>query len=417
MIPKIVAYFLPQYHTTEINNKNWGPGFTEWTNVAKARPNFTDHYQPHIPRDLGFYDLSHLETLQKQVSLAKRFGVDAFCFYYYWFDGKQVLEKPLDLFLASSIDFEFCLCWANENWSRNWDGGNREVILEQTYKEDFESNFIKSIKKVLLDKRYLRIDGKPLLQIYRIGLLPNPKSSIEKFRKAARDEGIGELLISLVDFNVGQDFAYNLGADILSEFPPHGFITEKTICTLPLSKKLINKAFCGRIIDYNRCMEESLNKWTTPQSKLSVMRGIIPSWDNTPRRQNDGTVFIHSSPTKFYQWLKYLLSYSVEFHSPCIFINAWNEWGEGAHLEPDLEYKTSYLEQIPLAKRNFRSYQREAKCFNSYIRSMSEQEVSTLPSYQRPKVITLKNFLKNRLMQHPKLYTIVRDLYRLINNA
>lgn len=416
MTPKVIAYYLPQYHTTEINNKNWGPGFTEWTNVAKARPNFSNHYQPHIPRDLGFYDLAHIETLEMQISLAKKYEVDAFCFYYYWFDGKQVLEKPLKLFLGSSIDFKFCICWANENWSKNWDGGNKEVILEQTYGDNFERNFIKSVKDILLDNRYLRIDGKPLLQIYRIGLLPNPKLSIKKFRIAAAEEGVGELLIVLVDFNVGLEKAISYGADYLSEFPPHGFITEKTLCSLPAPNELINKEFCGRIVDYNHCMELSLSKWTEKTNKLPVMRGIIPSWDNTPRRQNDGTVFIHASPQKFYHWLKFLLSYSSEFKSPCVFINAWNEWGEGAHLEPDLKYKTNYLEQIPLAKKNYKSYQKETKYFLSYIDTVSEQGVQEISRHTKPKVIKFSDFIKNRLMQYPRLYIMVQKFYRMIKN-
>lgn len=417
--PKLITYYLPQYHITEINNKAWGPGFTEWTNVARARPNFKGHYQPHIPADLGFYDLSYIETIQKQVYLAKQYGIYGFCFYYYWFSGERVLFKPIENFLNSDIDFNFCICWANENWSKRWDGGNNEVILKQEYEVGFEYEFVKSIKDILLDKRYIKVNGKPLLQIYRPNLFPNSMSSIENIRKAARDLEIGELEIAVVDVWLGESEAVSMKADSLIEFIPHQYLKEENFYPMPLwsNLSLCNADFKGCIVDYLRCVKQSLNRWNDDNQTIKRYRGIIPTWDNTARKQNDGAIFIHSSPKTYGLWLRYLLSYSCERNLEFIFINAWNEWGEGCHLEPDLENGRSYLVET---KEAFFSDIRSSKSLKSelldFIDKTLEYEDKVLVDSCPPiSPISFRTFIKSRLIQYPILFGFIKRIRKVLN--
>ena len=168
---KLIAFYLPQFHRIPENSDWWGPGFTEWHNVVRARPNFEDHYQPHIPRELGFYDLTYVDVMREQAELASLFGIYGFCFHYYWFSGRRILELPVDNFLKSDIDINFCLCWANENWTRTWDGANDGILLEQKYAEGDETLFINSLIEAFSDSRYIKVNGKPLLVVYRACLL------------------------------------------------------------------------------------------------------------------------------------------------------------------------------------------------------------------------------------------------------
>lgn len=196
---KLIAFYLPQFHRIRENSEWWGPGFTEWTNVAKARPNFDGHYQPHIPRELGFYDLSNPDVMREQVELARNYGVYGFCFYYYWFSGRRILERPVDNFIKSDIDFPFCLCWANESWTRTWDGENQKILLEQRYEAGDDERFLKSVLPFLTNRLHIAVDGKPMLLVYRIKQPPDPVGSIAEWRLAARSAGLAGLHIAVVD--------------------------------------------------------------------------------------------------------------------------------------------------------------------------------------------------------------------------
>lgn len=340
----LIAFYLPQYHRVAENSEWWGPGFTEWTNVVKGRPNYEGHYQPHLPRELGFYDLSSVEVMREQADMAKLYGVGAFCFYYYWFSGRRILEKPVDNFLRSDIDMPYCLCWANENWTRTWDGDTRSVLLEQKYLETDPKAFIESVLPHFRDRRYLQVDGKPMLVVYRAKEIPDAARVFEFWREAVKAAGFTGLHIAVVDF---YDISRpdEVGADALVEFPPHKFNGPQSVPDR--TPTLTNREFGGGIVDYAKVMAQSANR---PVPDFTLYRGVLPSWDNTARRQNTPTILHGSSPELFEQWLRYVRAYSRKVLSDrpdnFIFINAWNEWGEGCHLEPDQMHGLRYLEAV-----------------------------------------------------------------------
>ncbi|MBU2755760.1 glycosyl hydrolase [Acidithiobacillus sp. CV18-2] len=345
---KVLAFYLPQFHRIKENSEWWGPGFTEWTNVVKAKPNYIGHYQPHFPRDLGFYDLSHTETLKEQSELAKAYGIDGFCIYYYWFSGRKLLEKPLQNLLCSDIDISFCLCWANENWTRTWDGDSKSVLMQQEYRDDDPVRFIESILPYLKDKRYIRVNNKPMLIVYRAKQIPNPKAVFNNWRDIVTHEGLDGLHIVAVEYH-DISTPEEVGADALLEFPPHRFSGPGAKCDFPFH--LVNSSFNGEILDYLKIIAQSVNR-TVP--KFALYRGIMPSWDNTARRQENPSIVHGSSPLLFTYWLRYLRCYAATTYQKdkddFIFINAWNEWGEGCHLEPDQKYGLQYLEAVRNSK-------------------------------------------------------------------
>ncbi|MGX5840650.1 glycoside hydrolase family 99-like domain-containing protein [Mesorhizobium sp. ArgA1] len=347
---KLIAFYLPQFHRIPENSEWWGPGFTEWTNVSRAKPNFDGHVQPNIPRELGYYDLENINVIREQAELAKLYGIGGFCFYHYWFSGRRILENPVQNLLESDVDIKFCLCWANENWTRTWDGDTKSVLLAQEYAEGDAQAFFDSIADALSDERYIRISGKPLLLVYRAKAIPNPSEWFEIWRKRAEQQGFPGLYIAVVDF---YDISNpnEVGADALVEFPPHKFNgPQSRPDVLP---RITNSDFAGGIVDYQKVVSQSALR-EVPSFKL--FRGIMPSWDNTPRRQNTPTIVVNSSPYLYGAWLRYLRAY-VRTESPdeagrLIFINAWNEWGEGCYLEPDQKHGLSYLEET--LKTSFR---------------------------------------------------------------
>jgi len=418
---KLIAFYLPQYHRITENSQWWGPGFTEWTNVARARANFEGHYQPHIPGELGFYDLDNVEVMREQSTLAQAYGIHGFCFYYYWFSGRRILERPLDNFLASNIDMPFCLCWANENWTRTWDGGDQHILLAQGYAEGDEERFIQDISPFLADSRYILVDGKPMLVIYRIKAFPDPEGSIHKWQQAARHLGFPGLHIVIVDFtDVGNtEDPRTFGADAVAEFPPHKFGTEKTIATsMP---RLTNPEFRGSLFDYPRMALHGIHR---PTPDFPFYRGIIPSWDNTPRRQNTGVTVLNSTPECFGLWLQFLRAWTRNIHQDSqhgfIFINAWNEWGEGCHLEPDLQWGLGWLDEIarsahvaPKARQPLEQVQR---LIAGHIQDITARE-SPPPLPTQPAEITATPPYARRialsLYKYPILYRISRKLYRM----
>jgi glycosyltransferase involved in cell wall biosynthesis len=338
---RLIAFYLPQFHPIPENDQWWGKGFTEWTNVSRARPNFKGHYQPHLPGELGFYDLRLPEVQKRQMELARKYGLHGFCYYYYWFNGKRLLEKPLDIVLNSpDMDFPFCICWANENWTRRWDGAENEILIGQEHSEDQHLAFIRDVIPILKDRRYIRVDGKPLLAVYRINLLPNPQKAAQIWRAECRKQGLGEIcLVAVQSFGITDPRPY--GFDAAIEFPPHHI----SVADVDLKwMHLTNPAYTGRIFDYQAAAQSMLCKGVPD---YTLFKTVIPAWDNTPRRQNEAHTFINSTPAAYKDWLAKTVRYTCQNLPPnqCfIFINAWNEWAEGTYLEPDQRFGYAYLQ-------------------------------------------------------------------------
>ncbi len=338
---QLIAFYLPQFHSIPENDEWWGKGFTEWTNVKPAKPQYEGHYQPHVPGELGYYDLTDLSIQRRQIELAKLFGVGGFCFYFYWFAGKRLLETPILNYLDdASLDFPFCLCWANENWSRRWDGLDNEILIAQQHSPEDDLAFIEYVSKYMRDSRYIRINGRPLLLVYRPSLLPSPKETAERWRAWCRDSGIGEIYLTYTQsFEKENPEIY--GFDAAVEFPPNN--SSPPVVT-ELAEEL-NPGFTGTIYDWGIFTERSKN-YQRPD--YTLFRGVTPSWDNTARRKTNGTIFANSSPAGYQTWLKSsiedTLAHKANPDERLVFINAWNEWAEGAHLEPDQRYGYAYLE-------------------------------------------------------------------------
>lgn len=340
--PLLLAYYLTQFHETEINNQNFGKGFTEWTNVAKARKLYTGHYQPHIPIDVGFYDLAHDDVMYRQVELAKQYGIGGFCFYYYWFSGKRVLEKPLFNWLNNKdLDFPFCLFWANETWQRRWFGGNKEILIEHQFDVSMVEKFFYDILPFFKDERYIKIDNKPFFILYHYNeFKPEElKEIIAKFDNLAKENGFAGIYFVGQGYNLSNQTVQDYGLHAVSEFSPCGM-------TLPKyeSKEWLCPQYTGKMYDVSEMINQK--KWIY-ETDYCLYKGVFTSWDNTPRSFTNANIYRGMSPALYKKWLKDTISYTKE-HNPekhqIVFINAWNEWGEGAHLEPDLRYGYAFLQ-------------------------------------------------------------------------
>ena len=341
----VICFYLPQFHSIPENDKWWGKGFTEWTNTESAKPLFEGHYQPHTPHpDIGYYNLLDRETQSKQIELAKQYGIGGFCYYFYWFSGKRLLEQPLDNVLEDpSLDFPFCICWANENWSRRWDGMDHELLMVQEYSDDDDIEFIKECGKYLRDKRYIRIDGKPLLLIYRPNLFPDMVATVKRWREWCRKSGIGEIYLAYPQ-SFSDENPSNFGFDAAIEFPPSGWYARQQFAQ---NIKPRDEDFEASVYDWRFMLKKSEN-YELPEYKL--FRGLTPSWDNTARRKSRATVFHNAAPELFERWLINAFEDTVErFDNQderVVFVNAWNEWAEGAHLEPDEKYGYAWLQSV-----------------------------------------------------------------------
>ena len=344
---KAIAFYLPQFHPIDENDRWWGKGFTEWTNVTKARPLFRFHYQPQLPADLGFYDLRLPQTQLAQANLAQEHGLHGFCYYYYWFDGKKVLNEPIERMLESGIpDYPFCVCWANENWSRNWDGQNRHVLLEQHYSEESNRALIHEFIKLMRDPRYIRHNGKPVLLVYRVRIIPNWLETARMWRDECRKAGIGEIHLCAVRFGLepldGHPSEFGLDSFVL--FPPH----ESEKVDARSAVRDLAKDFNGTILDYDTAMLKDLERFEDGY-EWPVHRGVMLGWDNTARRPRDSRIFLGSTPARLHRWLKGILSQESrhnEDRESLIFINAWNEWAEGTMLEPSTRFGRGYLQAL-----------------------------------------------------------------------
>ncbi|MCX5495662.1 glycoside hydrolase family 99-like domain-containing protein [Kaistia dalseonensis] len=336
---KLIAYYLPQFHPIPENDKWWGKGFTEWRNVTRAFPVFADHYQPRVPGELGYYDLRVIDTMRRQVELAKQHGITAFCFHFYWFAGKRLLELPIESFLNNKdLDLQFALSWANENWSKRWDGGNNELLIAQNHSREDDIAFIRYIDRYFKDDRYMKVDGKPVLSVYRPAIIDHMKDTIAVWRQQALELGYpGIYLIATSSFNFKEFAEY--GFDALSEFPPHSIQAEQLQDKLELASVRTG----GPIYSYESLVDIVTSR--PPVAPGMIHPGAIPSWDNSARRPFDGHIFHGASPALFARWLRHCFKVA-RGHRPeerFVFINAWNEWAEGAYLEPDQRYGYAYL--------------------------------------------------------------------------
>lgn len=333
---KFVAFYLPQFHPIPENDEWWGKGFTEWTNVRTALPQFDGHQQPNVPGELGYYDLRDTWVFRRQVELAKLYGVHAFCFYFYWFGGKRLLEKPLEMWLSDpSLDLNFCVCWANENWSRRWDGLDSEILIAQDHSAEDDLAFIAEVAPILRDRRNLRIDGKPLLIVYRPSLLPSARETASRWRQWCRDNGIGEIYLAYTQ-SFDSDDPQNYGFDAAIEFPPNVARGKPAPPDASDSVVPTNPQSDLKVWDWRHYVNMSRH-YDTPSYIL--FRSVTPAWDNTPRRNSSASIFLNSSPKLFETWLlnaaRDTISRFSRRENRLVFINAWNEWAEGAYLEPD----------------------------------------------------------------------------------
>jgi lipopolysaccharide biosynthesis protein len=336
---RMVAFYLPQFHPTPENDQWWGKGFTEWTNVTKAQPLFEGHYQPHLPTDFGFYDLRVRQTRREQISVAKAHGIDAFCYHYYWFSGRRLLHEPLDDMLSDAAsDMPFCLCWANESWTRRWDAADHQVLMEQKYLPGDSLQFIRDVAPLLRDARYLKVDGRPFLIIYRVQHMPDAPAAIAVWRAYCHEVGIGEIHVCAA-LTHGNESYQQFGCDSGVEFPPHNMRCESLAGQLRFSEP-----FFGYAVQYADVARSFLKRQYVQGPR--IFKTVFPSWDNTARTGARAVVVLNGTPANYGRWLGATLAAASAHPSgqeQLVFINAWNEWAEGCHLEPDRRHGDAFL--------------------------------------------------------------------------
>ena len=357
---RLIAFNLPQFHPIPENDEWWGKGFTEWTNVTRAMPLFPGHYQPHLPSDLGFYDLRLPEARAAQAELAAEYGIHGFCYYHYWFNGRRILERPVGEVLSSGEpDFPFCLCWANENWTRRWDGMESEVLLEQRYSAADDLAHIRALLPYFCDSRYIRVMGRPFFAVYRASQLPDPRRTTEVWRREAERAGLGGLFLVRVESHLEIGDARPLGFDASLQFEPcwvaHGH--RRVVRTKWWRRHKLGTGEAAlrnnQVFQYADMVRRSLDD---PAPEYPRIPCVCPGWDNSPRRQTGAAVFVDSTPELYGAWLSRVVERQrvraslipqqkglVPFDS-LVFINAWNEWAEGNHLEPDQKWGRAYLD-------------------------------------------------------------------------
>jgi Glycosyltransferase WbsX len=344
---RLIAFYLPQFHPIPENDAWWGTGFTEWTNVAKAKPLFPGHYQPHIPADLGFYDLRLPETRRAQADLAKHHGVHAFCYYHYWFAGKRLLERPFTEVLASGEpDFPFCLCWANQTWTGIWHGCPERVLMEQTYPglQDHQAHF-DTLLPAFTDSRYVTVDGKPIFLIFQPTDIDARTTDL--WRDMAMKAGLQGLHLVAVHHQANTWVPQEHGFDgsTTTNFPQR----RRWISWNRPIKKLIQycagKSGGPTVYDYKDIVMNLLHSKAPHQDHYPI---LIPNWDNTPRSGRNGLVLHNSTPELFRKQMRraFDLMKDVPSDRKIVFVKSWNEWAEGNYLEPDQRYGMGYLEVI-----------------------------------------------------------------------
>jgi lipopolysaccharide biosynthesis protein len=349
---RLIAFHLPQFHPVPENDRWWGKGFTEWTNVAKARPLFRGHHQPRLPADLGFYDLRLPEARSAQAELARSYGIEGFCYWHYWFHGNRLLERPVEEILATGEpDFPFCLAWANESWSRSWLGDDREILVEQSYSEEDDLEHARWLARVFADPRYIRVHGRPMLVVYKPRALPDARRTTDIFRGECTRLGLPEPYIVGIDAHCSGTDLRPVGFDMtehhepqLTVLGPDGFSDD------PLRSKFKRNLKRG-------ILSSTLKIYSYPDTNewMARIRPAFPhfpccfvGWDNTARRGRNAIVMVGSTPEVFRGVLAGVTG-GVVHKDPeerVVFINAWNEWAEGMYLEPDDRFGHGYLQAV-----------------------------------------------------------------------
>jgi 2-polyprenyl-3-methyl-5-hydroxy-6-metoxy-1,4-benzoquinol methylase len=335
---KALAFYLPQFHPIPENDEWWGKGFTEWTNVTRAKPQFPGHYQPHVPGELGYYDLRIPEVREAQAALARDHGIHGFVYYHYWFNGKRLLERPFEEVLASgSPDFPFALCWANEEWTRNWDASTGTVLMPQEFSEEDDLAHIRWLAKAFKDDRYIKVDGRPMMLVYRAQQLPDPKRTFAIWREEAKKLGIPDLYLCYVESHgppPGGPAAFGMDASV--DFMP--LPDEQVPMYAP-----VEGTRGMRLIDYPAT---SANHLRRPRPAWKRFPSVMVGWDNTARRPYGATMYAGATPDAYQRWLREAVRCvaKVPEEENFVFLLAWNEWAEGNHLEPDQQYGRSWLE-------------------------------------------------------------------------
>ncbi len=361
-IPKVIAFYLPQYHPFKENDEWWGKGFTEWTNVAKAKPLYRGHYQPKIPADLGFYDLRVPETRIEQAKLAKDAGIYGFCYWHYWFgDGKRLMQTVFDSVLESGEpDFPFCLAWANHSWyAKLWDKDTRKdrLLIEQTYPHDDPALHYAMLRKAFHDKRYIKIDNAPLFVIY--DPLSCPKWYLDELQKLAHEDGFDKGLFFVGNITLRKLKKEELLYAVYSDFTFQRLTNDSSKGIWHRIKQKLKVTIYNKIIkspirtDYRKAISYLIN--TEVDSANDVFPAIIPNWDHTPRSGIRGSVFEHATPASFKKLA--IKAFRVINKKPqnrkFVFLKSWNEWGEGNYMEPDIKYGNGFLNALKEAIKEY----------------------------------------------------------------
>lgn len=345
---RAIAYYLPQFHPITENDRWWGKGFTDWRSTTLAKPAFHGHYQPRMPADLGYYDLRLAECRIAQAELATRYGIHGFCYYHYWFDGRRLLDRPLQSMLANPAEvMPFCIAWANEKWTARWTGDHKRELIGQNYEPGWDEKFMRDLLPVLNDRRYIRVGGRPLVLVCRPELMPCPQRVSERWRSLLAREGFSDpFLVAIQSRSIAPPSSY--GFDAATEFSPSTNVARRYRND---ELKPYSDNFRGLVLDYPSYVDQCIQK---DGVDYEWFRCVMPGWDNTARQKEHATLFVRNSPSEYHRWLTQMRNWTQSRYAgdkQLIFINAWNEWAEGAYLEPDLTCGHAYLEATSRALR------------------------------------------------------------------